>query len=188
MTMVRPPIWRCWMPSAICWQPDNSWCRPAAHCCPARLACIWRWVVDRCHQLLPNRQMAVLVLFSLGVAMSSKSVFRHSKLGWIILAVLVLSGSYLAWQQLSAGGAGAGLVSGNGRIEATEFDISTKLPGRIEQILVAEGEFVKAGQVLVRMQSDSLLAQRDEAEAALHQAHTAVAAAQAQLALRGSDE
>lgn len=120
--------------------------------------------------------------------MSSKSVFRHSKTGWIILAVLVLAGSYLAWQQLAESGPGAGFVSGNGRIEATEFDISAKLPGRIEEILVAEGEFVKGGQVLVRMQSDTLLAQRDEAEAVLHQAHTAVAAAQAQLALRNSDE
>jgi HlyD family secretion protein len=41
-----------------------------------------------------------------------------------------------------------GLVSGNGRIEATEIDVATKLPGRVTAMLVDEGDFVKAGQPL----------------------------------------
>ena len=84
-------------------------------------------------------------------------------------------------------GPGAGFVSGNGRIEATEIDIATKLAGRVQEMLVNEGEFVKVGQTLARMQIDVLDAQRDEAQAQSQQAVTAVASAEAQVAARKSD-
>jgi acetyl/propionyl-CoA carboxylase alpha subunit len=58
---------------------------------------------------------------------------------------------------------GEGFVNGNGRIEATEIDVATKLPGRIEDILVREGDFVTAGQPLAKMRLETLEAQRDEA-------------------------
>lgn len=84
-------------------------------------------------------------------------------------------------------GPGPGFASGNGRIEATELDVATKLPGRVAEVLVAEGDFVEAGQVLARMQLESLEAQRQEADAHRQQALDAVAATEAQVALRESD-
>lgn len=45
-------------------------------------------------------------------------------------------------------------------------------------MFVDEGDFVEAGQPLVRMQTDVLEAQRDEAEAMLQEARQAVATAQ----------
>ncbi len=84
-------------------------------------------------------------------------------------------------------GPGEGFVSGNGRIEATEIDIATKFPGRIEDILVREGDFVTAGQSLAKMQLETLEAQRDEALAMRQQTEHSVAAAQAQVALREAD-
>ncbi len=65
--------------------------------------------------------------------------------------------------------------------------MAAKLPGRIGEILVQEGDFVQTGQVLARMQTQTLDAQRDEAAAGHRQALTQVAAAQAQVALRQSD-
>lgn len=94
---------------------------------------------------------------------------------------------YYAWSALRSHGPNEGLASGNGRIEATEIDVATKLPGRVEDILVREGDFVSAGQPLARMQIDSLQAQRDEAQARYQQALQAVAGAEAQVALRDSD-
>ena len=79
------------------------------------------------------------------------------------------------------------LASGNGRIEATQIDVATKLPGRIAEIRVNEGDFVEAGQVVAKMQTDDLEAQRHEAVAQLAQAKAAVAGAEAQVALRKSD-
>jgi HlyD family secretion protein len=94
---------------------------------------------------------------------------------------------YYAWSALRSHGPNEGLASGNGRIEATEIDVATKLAGRVEDILVREGDFVSAGQPLARMQIDSLQAQRDEALARYQQALQAVAGAEAQVALRDSD-
>src|SRR5450759_4129567 len=57
----------------------------------------------------------------------------------------------MAWSPWRAQGLGEGFISGNGRIEATEIAVATKLAGRVEKILVAEGDFVKAGQPLAQM-------------------------------------
>jgi len=89
--------------------------------------------------------------------------------------------------KLKPSGPGSGFVSGNGRIEATEIDIATKLAGRVQEILVNEGDFVKVGQPLAQMQVDVLNAQHDEAQAQSQQAVTAVASAEAQVAARKSD-
>lgn len=104
----------------------------------------------------------------------------------LALLVIVASG-YYGWDALHRKGPGAGFTSGNGRIEATEIDVATKLPGRVAEVLVAEGEFVRAGQPLARMEVQGLQAQRDEALARRQQALHGVAGAEAQVALRGSD-
>jgi len=104
----------------------------------------------------------------------------------LLVAVLVLG--YVAWQKMRPAGPGEGFVSGNGRIEATEIDVATKLAGRVKEILVREGDFVKAGQPLATMQVDSLVAQRDEARARQQQALDTVVGAQAQVAVRESDK
>lgn len=101
-------------------------------------------------------------------------------------AAIALLGVW-AWGNLSDDGPGEGFVGGNGRIEATEIDVSTKLPGRVQEILVREGDFVTAGQAVARMQLDSLNAQRAEAEAGRQQAQYSAVAAQAQVTLRQSD-
>ena len=88
---------------------------------------------------------------------------------------------------LKPSGPGKGFASGNGRIEATEIDVATKLPGRVQNIMVNEGDFVQVGQSLAQMQTDVLDAQRDEARAQSQQAITAVASAEAQVAARQSD-
>ncbi|WP_428163411.1 HlyD family secretion protein [Diaphorobacter sp.] len=100
--------------------------------------------------------------------------------------ILALAGAY-AWMQWSAKQQDNGLAGGNGRIEATEVDIATKYAGRVAEVLVQEGDFVQQGQPLARMQVDSLLAQRREAQAGMDQARQSVAAARAQVALRESE-
>ena len=50
--------------------------------------------------------------------------------------------------------------SGNGRLEATEIYVSSKLAGRIEKIFVKEGDLVKKGDKLVQMQTNTLEAEK----------------------------
>jgi HlyD family secretion protein len=105
----------------------------------------------------------------------------------VVVLVAIAAAGLLAYLALRPDGPGKGFTSGNGRIEATEVDVATKLPGRLEDVFVAEGEFVKAGQPLARMEVQSLQAQRDEALAHRQQALQTVAGAEAQVALRESD-
>ena len=103
-----------------------------------------------------------------------------------ILGVL-LAVAVLAWQMLRDQGPGAGFVSSNGRIEATEIDVASKFSGRVQDILVSDGDFVTAGQTLAHMQVQTLAAQLDEAQARHQQSVSAIASAQAQVAVRESD-
>lgn len=68
----------------------------------------------------------------------------------------------------------AGFASSNGRIEATEVDIASKIAGRIDTILVKEGQFVHRGEVLARMDTRVLNEQRLEAAAQIKEAESAV--------------
>jgi HlyD family secretion protein len=103
-----------------------------------------------------------------------------------IIAAIATIG-VVVWLTMAPSGPGAGFVSGNGRIEATEIDIATKLAGRVQEIMIREGDFVQAGQPLAQMQSVALEAQRDEAQAQSQHAVHAVASATAQVAMRVSD-
>jgi len=105
----------------------------------------------------------------------------------LVITVLVVV-ALVVWFMLRPSGPGKGFVSGNGRLEATEIDVAAKLAGRIQDILVGEGDFVTAGQTLAHMQVQTLEAQRDEAAARLQQSITAVASAEAQVVMRQSDK
>jgi HlyD family secretion protein len=63
-----------------------------------------------------------------------------------------------------------GFALGNGRIEATEVDVATKLPGRIEEVRVREGDRVAPGQVVAVLDTDALEAQLRQAQAELRRA------------------
>ena len=104
-----------------------------------------------------------------------------------VITIAVIGLAWGGWRYFHHSGPGNDFVSGNGRIEATEIDIATKLPGRVQDILVNEGDFVTAGQALAHMQIQTLEAQRDEALARQQQAVSTVASAKAQVAVRESD-
>jgi HlyD family secretion protein len=94
----------------------------------------------------------------------------------------------LVWRQHNGNGGLAYLASGNGRIEAVEIDVAARQSGRIQSIDVREGDLVRTGQVLVRMDTESLQAQVRQAEARVQQAEDAVSTARSQLSQRESEK
>ncbi|WP_168879839.1 HlyD family secretion protein [Rhizobium sp. P28RR-XV] len=79
----------------------------------------------------------------------------------IILIIAVGVGSVTwYWRQSQSGKIPAGLLSGNGRIESDQIDISAKSSGRVQDVLVQEGDLVNTGQVLAKMDVTELEAQR----------------------------
>jgi HlyD family secretion protein len=85
----------------------------------------------------------------------------------LLLIALIAAGGlgYLGWRFLRPEKLPPGFASSNGRIEATEIDVATKLAGRIIDELVDEGDFVTAGQEVAHMDIESLTAQLRENEA-----------------------
>uniref|UniRef100_UPI001359FACF HlyD family secretion protein n=1 Tax=Rhodovarius lipocyclicus TaxID=268410 RepID=UPI001359FACF len=101
------------------------------------------------------------------------SVRRGTLLRIILRAAVVVVlaiGGYVAWRSAQPPALPSGIARGNGRVEAVGIDIAARTPGRIRDILVNEGEFITAGQVLVRMDTAVLEAQMREAAAQLRRA------------------
>jgi HlyD family secretion protein len=120
----------------------------------------------------------------LPVATAAKKATPPSRrwLTWIAVVVLVLAAGagagYYVWQRLHPA-VPPGIVFGNGRLEADEINIDTKYAARIGEILADEGDLVKAGQVVARMDTRDLQASLKRSEATVSQARRAVDEAEA---------
>jgi HlyD family secretion protein len=98
----------------------------------------------------------------------------------VVLAVVAgAAGAALYWWQHSRSQLPPGIVWSNGRIEADEIDIDTKFAGRIAEILANEGDMVKAGHVVARMDTRDLAASLKTSDAQVQQARKAIEEANA---------
>jgi len=95
---------------------------------------------------------------------------------WIVPAVVVVLAviGWLAWQSSGNDDLPEGIARGNGRIEAVEIDVASKTGGRIDEILVREGDLVEAGQPLVKFDTRQIEAALRQAEAELKRAEIGV--------------
>jgi HlyD family secretion protein len=72
-------------------------------------------------------------------------------------------------------------ITASGTISATEIRISPEIGGKVEQVYVGEGQQVLAGDPLFKVEDTVLIAQKDQAQAAVDLAQASVEAAEAQL-------
>jgi HlyD family secretion protein len=81
----------------------------------------------------------------------------------IVLALGVAVYAYLSrrWKAEASG-----VIAFSGNMELTEVKISFKTPGRMVELLVKEGDSVKKGMVIARLDKEQLLSQRDAQRAA----------------------
>lgn len=113
---------------------------------------------------------------------------KISKKGITIAALAVLAAvAASVWQNLQKPTLPKDIASGNGRLEATDVDITTKYPGRLESLEAREGDNVKAGQILARMEVRELEAEMRQAEAQVKQARKQRSAAEAFIRQRKSE-
>jgi len=80
-----------------------------------------------------------------------------------------------------------GIMKANGRLEATQVDVSAKYPGRLATLTVNEGDEVTAGQVVATISSPETEAQLLGAQAQVVKTKRALAEAVALIAQRQSD-
>lgn len=77
-----------------------------------------------------------------------------------------------------------GIYQSNGRLEATQVDVSSKYAGRLSQVDVEEGSPVTVGQVVAKITAPETEAQLRAAQAEVLKAENAVAAAEAEIGTR----
>lgn len=92
--------------------------------------------------------------------MSRKGVFM------LILAALILGGTavYATWFR------GDNALQGSGTVEARDVRVGSEVGGRIDKVLVREGDTVQPGQVLITFDDKELLAALDQSRAAAEKA------------------
>lgn len=106
----------------------------------------------------------------------------------LLLILLLGAALFLLYQRNKAPALPPGIASGNGRLEAVEVDVATKVAGRLAKVQVHEGDNVQAGQVIAELDADDLRAQLRAAEAQTLQARAALQESRAGLASAQSQQ
>src|SRR6202049_760104 len=86
----------------------------------------------------------------------------------LILVAVVLGGTsvYATWFRRDTG------LQGSGTVEARNIRVGSKVGGRIDKVLVREGDSVQPGQVLITFDDKELQATLGQSRAAWQKAHT----------------
>jgi HlyD family secretion protein len=105
----------------------------------------------------------------------------------LLVAIAGVAGGYAYWRQAQASRVPSGLARSNGRIEIERVDIASKYAGRLAEVRLNEGAYVKKGDTVAQLDTAEIAAQLAAAKAAVHRAHQTAARAEADVALRGAE-
>lgn len=93
---------------------------------------------------------------------------------WVLIAtvlavavIAIVAAAQYVIPNLAENTESQGLIRAGGRIEGRTFEVSSKLPGRIVELLVDEGDELEANQLVARISSEEIVAQKKGAEANL---------------------
>jgi HlyD family secretion protein len=94
---------------------------------------------------------------------------------FVVLLILAVGG-FLFWREYTRkNGAVPGTIAGNGTVEATEVEVSSKISGRILSLDVHEGDVVTQGQLAAVLDGGDLEGQVDQARGNLASAEATLA-------------
>jgi HlyD family secretion protein len=105
----------------------------------------------------------------------------------VVVGLVAAGGGYLLWKQHEAAALPKGIVAINGRLEATQVDIATKIAGRVIEIVPHEGDMVSAGSVVARLDKAELEAQLQQGQAEAQKARETLARAEADVKARQAE-
>jgi HlyD family secretion protein len=88
----------------------------------------------------------------------------------LIPVVILVVAAVVVGARLWSGRGDGNTLRVSGNIELTEVNISFKIPGKLIERAVDEGDRVKQGQVVARLDTNQLVAQRQHADAAIRSA------------------
>lgn len=109
----------------------------------------------------------------------------------LLAALVVIAGAagaaYYFYLRLRPAPLPPGIAAANGRIEAVRVDIATEYAGRLAAITVEEGDWVDAGEIVARLDTEELDARVRQAEANVGQARQQLAEARANLVAKQTE-
>lgn len=136
--------------------------------------------------MMTRLQMSLAVLLAAGVLATGP--FPVSSGSYLFIEVAQAQSRVHAMiERLLGRGLPPSIAETNGRIEATQVDVTAKYAGRLSEVSVEEGDTVKAGQAVATIAGAEYEAQLRGAEATVQQALHAKTEADAQIAQRESD-
>jgi len=98
----------------------------------------------------------------------------------LLVICIVLIGSF-GWYQINSKASSKGFIEASGFIEGNQIVLSAQIPGIVVEVNTEEGQWVKKGQKVVRLDDLQLSAKVDQARAQLDIASAQVKQADAQL-------
>ncbi len=107
---------------------------------------------------------------------------QWKRLGLIAAVIVLAVGAGLALFRSGKSDVPEGIAYGNGRIEAVQVDITTKIAGRVQDVLAKEGDLIEKGDKVAIIDSAQLRAQLLRAKAEIASAESQVAVAKASIA------
>jgi HlyD family secretion protein len=107
-----------------------------------------------------------------------KKLLAFFKSRRVLVILLIVSAAIVGlWFYYIRSDPANGAISASGTVETVEVQIGPQLSGRVTEVMVAEGDQVKTGDVLFRLDDAMLQSQRQQAEASLQVANDNLAAA-----------
>ena len=104
------------------------------------------------------------------------------------ILLMFAGAAFYLWQHSQPAGLPPGIATANGRLEAAEVDVATKVAGRLAAIHVREGDAVAPDQAVAKLDADNLEAQLRAAEAQVRQARAATQQSHAGMASATSQQ
>ena len=101
----------------------------------------------------------------------------------IALVLISIAGGAVWYFLIRTPAAPHNLIKLSGRIEGDDTTVATKIPGRIREITVREGDQVKAGQVIAMIDDEQVRAREQQEQSNVMQAEARVLSAQQQIAV-----
>ena len=97
-----------------------------------------------------------------------------------IIAVAIAAGAVLFVSLLEK--EKEGVIEASGQVRGTEITVSSRISGRVMEMLVREGQSVKAGELIARVSSDEIEARFQQSLHRIHNARASIERARSEVA------
>ena len=121
----------------------------------------------------------ICIIFKIHLTLETAMKSLKKPIQFLMISTILFT--LVGCSALGLGSSQSGAIQASGVIEATEVNVSPVQSGTVLQVMVKEGDNVKAGDELMKLDDSLLQAQKKVAEAGLTSAQSAVQSAQTSL-------